>query len=92
MKADREQPLILCVSVCVLFVFVDFNLPLFLELQDVGSGGQTPGPVLSQEEEVLASAGGGGDCSSAQVFSLTQGMAWSVWKLSAFQTPQLIYG
>lgn len=78
--------------VCVLFVFVAFNLPLFYKSQDVWSGDQTPGPFLIQEEEVLASAGRGGDCSLAGVVSLTQEMRWSVWKLSAFQTPWLIYG
>lgn len=50
-----------CVRVC--FVFVDFKLPLFLKPPDVGSGDGTPGPFLIQEEEGLASAGGGGDWS-----------------------------
>lgn len=71
----------------VLFGVVDFNLPLFLKSQDVWRGDGTPGPFLIQEEEVLASAGGGGDWSFAQVVSLTQGMTWSVWKLSVSQTP-----
>lgn len=88
MKTDRKQPLILRVRVCVFCLFlVGFDLPLFLKSQDVWSGDPTPEPFLIPEEEVLASAGGGGDWSSARVVSLTQGMTGSVWKLSAFQTP-----
>lgn len=49
-------------------------------------GEQTPGHCRTQEEGVLPSAGGGGDCSFAQVTSLTQ-LTWSVWKLSCVSDP-----
>ena len=63
-----------------------FNLPLFLKSKNVWSGNQTLVPFVIQEEEVLASAGRGGDCSLAPIVSLTQKMAWSACKLCAFQT------